>query len=59
MKVSEEAKILIKDILEEMQPLFEECMDHLRRTNPEEFARLLPKATRLGLYSEPSKNLEK
>ena len=39
MKVSEEARKLIRELLEDTRALFDECMERLRLTDPEEYER--------------------
>lgn len=51
MKVSEEGRKLIRELLEDTRPLFDECMEHLRLTNPKEYERLREEAVSVGMYA--------
>lgn len=49
MKVSEEGRKLIRELLEDTRPLFYECMEHLRLTNPLEYERYREEYMRMGV----------
>lgn len=51
MKLSEEEKGFIKNLLKSTRPIFDRSMDHLRQTDPKEYARLHQMAVESGLYS--------
>lgn len=52
MELSKEDKNFIRDLLQDVQPMFNEYMEHLRVKNPEEYERYRTKAVvSLGMCS--------
>ena len=47
MKVSEEVKGFIKDLLKEQSPIMKMAMEELRLTDPEEYAKLKTEMDRM------------
>lgn len=51
MKVNKKNKQLIKALLEDTRPMFDDCMEHLRLRDQAEYERMHAKAVSVGMYS--------